>query len=332
MLVPVLFFLASCRDNTTMQNSNNDYLGLPLPGIRAELFAKDIISTRLYERDIAVTPDGNEIYYTIFLRDWSAIAVVKRAGGKWQPPQIASFARDTSVYCAEPALSSDGSRIFFLSNKPMDHGPQKPGWTEQNIWTCWRDKDGNWGTAVPLPPKINSDQGEFYASVTKNNVLYFHRQDNATNHVILMRSDFRDGRFHDPEQLPAPVNDKGIIYNAFIAPDESCLFACISGRDSLPPGMESTYVVFIHNPDGSWSAPIDLIKALHLPCTNAISISISPDMKYLFFASDKRTVKYGSLEPGYNVSTLCDITGQPGNGNSDIFWLNWDEAKKTLKR
>ena len=147
-----------------------------------------------------------------------------------------------------------------------------------------------------------------------------------------MRSDFRDGRFHDPEPLPAPVNDTGIIYNAFIAPDETCLFACVSGRDPLAPGMESTYVVFLHNPDGSWSKPFDLVKALNLPCSGAISISISPDMKYLFFASDKRTAKYVSLEPGYNVSTLCDITGQPGNGNSDIFWLNWDEAKKTLKR
>ena len=41
-----------------------NYLGQELPGMTPRLFAPGIVSTGLSERDMAITPDGDEIYFS----------------------------------------------------------------------------------------------------------------------------------------------------------------------------------------------------------------------------------------------------------------------------
>lgn len=111
----------------------SDFLGQVLPGENAVIFAPDIISTGMYERDIAISPDGNEIYYSLFQGDWNTIMVTRRINGVWHEPVVAEFARDTSMFFIEPAFSSDGKRLFFMSSKQ--------GWTQQDIWMVEKLKD-----------------------------------------------------------------------------------------------------------------------------------------------------------------------------------------------
>ena len=44
-----------------------EYLGQKPPGATAELFAPGIVGTGMYTRDVAITPDGTEIYYGLML-------------------------------------------------------------------------------------------------------------------------------------------------------------------------------------------------------------------------------------------------------------------------
>jgi hypothetical protein len=306
-----------------------DYLGQKLLSEKAEIFAPGIISTGMYERDIAVSTDGNEIYYTLFMGDWNTIMFTQRVKGIWSEPVVASFARDTLFFFAEPALSADGNKIFYLSTKPRENEVAKPGWNNQNIWFAQRKDDGSWSEGTPLPNNINTHD-EFYPSLTSDGSLYFCRTDDETGGSQILRSKFENGIYCDPEILPHPVNGTGNHFNAFIAPDNSYLVGCVAGRDSLNPHM-ATYMLFFHNSDDTWTEGIDLIKELDLPCSNAISISLSPDGKYLFFASTNRIIRFQDIEPHWSLSGLRRRRVVHGNGNSDIYWLKFDEILARLR-
>lgn len=98
------------------------YLGQGPPGLEPEPFAPGLVSTAMYERDLAWTPDGGEAYWTVYStghRAGAVVAVRRRVDGAdgWidatpLPPPIASPALD---FC--PALSPDGRVLFFTSTR-----------------------------------------------------------------------------------------------------------------------------------------------------------------------------------------------------------------------
>ncbi len=326
LLVSIMISCSQSEHQSIYSKLSGSYLGQSLPGDSAILFAPGIISTGLYERDFAITPNGNEIYYTLFMGDWNTILVTKQVNGYWTEPVVAEFARDTNFFFAEPALSIDGNKIFYLSTKPRENEVTKQGWQNQNIWYAERDKNGIWGESKPLPENINA-YDEFYPSLTKDGTLYFCRTDIVTGASQILRSKLTDGLYTDPTILPAPINEKGNHFNACIAPDESYLIGCVAGRDSLNP-TKVTYMLFFHNQDDTWSDGIDLIEALNLPSNNAISVSITPDGKYIFFATAKKTIHFNDLNPEWNLTKLMERRTKPGNGNSDIYWISSDVLKR----
>ncbi len=70
------------------------------PELTPKVFAPGFISTGMYERDLAITMDGNEIYYSLFQGDWNTIMMTKKVNGIWQEPIVAPFARDTMFFFA----------------------------------------------------------------------------------------------------------------------------------------------------------------------------------------------------------------------------------------
>ena len=80
----------------------------------------------------------------------------------------------------------------------------------------------------------------------------------------------------------------------------------------------TTYMLFFHNADDTWSEGIDLIKELNLPCPNAISISVFFDGKYLFFASSVKSIRFGDAMPDWTLSSLAKRRMVSGNDNADI--------------
>lgn len=328
--VLILLFHLNLYSQNFQQNIKGDFLGQKLQGVNSEVFAPGLISTGMYERDIAITPNGDEIYYSLFQGDWNTIMMTKRVDGVWQEPVVATFARDTMFFFAEPALSIDGNKIFFLSTKPRANEKAKPGWNNQNIWVAERLANGSWGEAQPLPENINGFE-EFYPSITEDGTLYFCRTDAKSKVSQILRSKLVDGVYQAPIVLPAPINEKGTIFNACIAPDDSYLIGCVSERDSSNM-KRATYMLFFHNQDDTWSKGIDLVNALNLPCPNAISVSISPDGNYLFFASTIKSIKFKNLQPDWKLNSISKRRLSPGNGNADIYWMKIENGFSKLRK
>jgi len=69
------------------------YLDQPPPADMPQLFAPGIISDQYGNRDMAISPNGDEMFYTLqYSRGLiSAILYSQKLNGKWTNPVVASF-------------------------------------------------------------------------------------------------------------------------------------------------------------------------------------------------------------------------------------------------
>ncbi len=306
----------SCTEVDLPQKRIGVYLGETPPDTTAKLFAPGFVSTGFHTRDLAIAPDGNEIYFCVNIGSNAFMTTLftRRINDEWTEPQIAPFARDLRYFTIEPCISPNGQKLFFASNHPGSQGKDH----NSDIWYVKRE-GADW--ALPQNPgtTINTDASEFFPSITKDETLYFTRDDHKTGISYIYRSRFTRGAYSEPELLPEQINAGRSRFNAFIAPDESFIIIPIIGMaDSY--GATDYYVSF-RNKDDKWSEPINLGNKINSKSRWEYSASISPDGKYLFFMSSKIDT---SLVINHDIITMNDLrelASKPGNGNPDIYWI-----------
>jgi hypothetical protein len=265
------------------------YLGQTPPGDEAQVFAPSIVTNEMLNRDIAISKDGNEIYFAVGNNRFATIAYSRQVDGVWTEPEIAPFARDPKYLYFEPAFSHDDQRIYFLCSKAPEGEKQGRGWQNQHIWYTEREGNGQWSEIKSLGAPIYTDDFDYFPSVADSGTLYYTWSKKGARETYIYRARFEDGKFQEPEKLPEEVNAGGRIYNACIAPDESYLLACVGGReDSLAPGRPNYYVFFRYK-DDSWSEGINLGEKVNFKGVTAASQNLSRDGKYLFFAANAFT-------------------------------------------
>ena len=116
----------------------------------------------------------------------SVILYSQKINGKWTTPEVASF---SGLYSdLEPAFSPDGSKLYFVSNRPLQQQGEKK---DYDTWYVKKEK-GQWQNPINPGSPVNSEQDEFYPSVTKNGNIYFTRAaDGREEDIFLCR--FTDG-------------------------------------------------------------------------------------------------------------------------------------------
>ena len=312
---------ATARGGASFSAYAGPYLGQKQPGAAPELFAPGLVCTGMSERDVAIAPDGREIYFGV-MSDWIATIMVTRLeNGRWTEPAVAPFAADPRYFHFEPCLSADGKRMLFLTTRPTVGEETKPGWANQNIFAADRRADGAWGEPYDLGTPVNTTGAEFFPSLTRDGTLYYTCGTPRGGQLKIVRSRFVAGRYQAPDTLPEAVNGKGVPYNAFIAPDESYLIACVEGRtDGAEPGRPQ-YFVFFRGAQDRWSEGVCLGKDVSPVGGNAGSAYVSPDGKYLFFGSTRPREIASTPRIPLTLRSLRDANGRAQNGNSDIYWM-----------
>ena len=93
-----------------------------LPDSPPRLFAPGLINSGPATRDVAMSPDGGELYFTQHTpgHGYAAILVTRRGPGGWSRPEVAPFSGDPRWMDLEPAISPDGRRMFFYSTRPVE--------------------------------------------------------------------------------------------------------------------------------------------------------------------------------------------------------------------
>lgn len=290
------------------------YLGQTLPDSLPTLFAPGVVSTGMFTRDMAISPDGKEIYFCVAMGNYTYATILfsKEVDGKWTPPEIVSFSGGPGVFDFEPAFSADGSRLFFLSTRP--DGDEPLG--DQDIWYVDRTNTG-WSVPVNLGEPINTDGGEFFPSLTRDGTLYFTRNEKGSALSQVFRSILVNGVYQEPELLPSQVNCGTNRYNAFVSPDESYMIVPAVGMEDAYDGAD--YYIVFRDLNDTWSDPINMGPLINADNARGWSPYVSPDGKYFFFMA-VRTIEIESED--WNYKTLAGLYNSSNNGNSDIYWMD----------
>ncbi len=316
IIISIAFF--SCYDKHDSKigfpELYGPYLGQIPPDSVPQLFAPEIVSTSMYTRDMAIMPDGNEIYFCISALGYNLIFCTKQIDGKWTEPAPVSFIDDFQYMYYEPCISHDGKQLFFLSNKPKSNEETKGN---EDIWVVDRIDD-NWSDARNLGEPICTENAEFFPSVTKEGTLYFTRNDACDGKNYIFRSRLNDGVYQEPEKLGTNVNCGTNRFNAYISPDESFIIVPALGMDDTYGGVD--YYIVFRDEDDNWSEPINMGSNINNPVGSEWSPYISPDGKYFFFMASKTNPEViNGADITYRL--LLDNFNKPQNGNASIYWV-----------
>jgi len=320
IFVTLLVLIAGCVHSPQVEflAPTGAYLGQETPGDVPEVFAPGIVSTGMFTRDIAMTPDSKEIYFCISLANYTfaTILVTKEINGKWTHPEVMEHMRNPQYMNLEPCISPDGKKFFFLSNRPDPAANETEG--DEDIWVM--DRIGNeWSEPYNPGQPVNSEYSEFFPSVTKDGTLYFTRSEKESRVNYIFRSRMKDGKYQEPEKLPPQVNSGVTQYNAFVDPDEKYLIVPVNGRKDSFGGTD--YYLVYRNPDDTWTEPVNMGNKINTVSGLEFSPYVSPDGKYFFFMSSRIPEKE-KLPKELTFSLLEEMYTKPGNGNSSIYWVD----------
>lgn len=286
------------------------FIDSQFPKDTPQIFAPGIISNGLANRDMAISADWSEVYYSLQHNNGqlSTILTCREENGKWTSPEIVSFSGRYNDL--EPAFSPDGMRLYFSSNRPLQGaGPAK----DYDIWFVTRLKNG-WSEPQNPGTPVNSSKDEFYPSLARSGNIYFTREiEGAKEDIVVCR--FANSNYQEVASLSEAINTKGYEFNAFIDPDEKfILFSSYQRADDVGHG---DLYASRQNEKGEW------LPAKHL-FINSIGLDycpyVSPDGKYLFFTSN-RTVLKPPFKEKQNYASLLSKFNAAGNGLDDIYWV-----------
>jgi len=148
--------------------------------LKGRLLLPGIVSTGLFERDFTLSSDGKEIYFTVMGPGFSVIMTTSFTRGKWTSPFPASFSGHREYFDAEPFLSDDGRRLYFLSTRPLPGESAPSGWDYENIWVV-KKKKHEWGKPVPLDNAVNNGDNNYCPTLSKEGILFFTRSPRVEN-------------------------------------------------------------------------------------------------------------------------------------------------------
>jgi hypothetical protein len=273
--------MGTAGDKTT--SWEGPYLGQRPPGTTAELFAPGLFAEDEWVGCSGFLNDGTVFVYSSMKdgTDWrfKPTYVMKLENGRWTEPEVAPFSASMPYNFT---VGPGGTTIYFTTLKSPDKSTSML-LEQANIWAVTL-VDNRWTEPVMLGASINTEEYyENYPTVARDGTVYYmSRREDSVGKTDIYRSQNRDGRYGDAENLGVPVNSVESDQDPFIAPDGSYLIVCLTGREESIGGYD-LYVSF-PGEDGSWSEPVNLG-----PGVNSAEAEFRPyvttDGKYLFFTS-----------------------------------------------
>jgi len=289
----------------------------PPPPAEPAIFGEGIISTGDYESHPAFTPDAKTIYFLKDTPDFSfwTIVVSTFKDGRWGTLEVAPFSGRYSD--ADPFITADGSKFFFISNRPVDghmDGKQKG---DLDIWMMERTPSG-WSEPKSVAAPVNSPGNEWFPTLSATGTIYFGSdRDGGRGRTDLYRCRLVDGKYAEAENLGDAVNTRFEEFEPLIAPDESYLIF-MTGRPGGSGGFDLFYSL---NVNGVWTKAQGLGGKINSP-GNELSPKVSPDGRRFYFTST-RGFGAAPLDHRLSFQELSKKLNSPGNGLGDIYEVDF---------
>lgn len=316
-VIGVLLLCFGCYSNNN-KTINMSSIDIETTETRLTIFGENTISTPLYERDLAIHPQGNEIIYTLgdYKQQRRCLVVLNKENECWSKPKILPISG--TYHDIEPFYANEGNRLYFASNRPIFNNSNR---TDYNIWFSDRI-EGHWSNPQPLDSLINTRGDEFYPSLSKNGNLYFTAtRPNGIGKEDIFFSKNIDGTFLAPEPLPTEINTSLYEFNAYISPDENLLIFSSFGRNDDLGGGD----LYISRKDdaGKWSTSKHLGAKI-----NSNKLDYCPFIDWsnrnFYFSSERGTINNQTLS---SVDSLLNYANSTLNGCGNIYKIGINQLE-----
>src|SRR5215204_4408278 len=166
------------------------------------LFAEGVVSTGDFDSHLAFAPDGKTLYFVRSTPNFNLWTILESRfdRGAWRTPEVSPFSGQYSD--ADPFITPDGSRFYFISNRPAA-GKSKP---DLDVWVMEKTAAG-WGEPKNLGAPINSPGSEWYPTVAADGTLYFGSdREGGKGRTDIYRSRLVAGKYCEVENLGDAIN------------------------------------------------------------------------------------------------------------------------------
>jgi Tol biopolymer transport system component len=234
-----------------------------------------------------------------------------------------------------PALSPDGARLFFTSDRPIPGRPQSHDRDDLDlhIWVVDRMGSG-WGEPRHLGPPIESPGGhEQGPSPAADGTLYFasDRPEGKGRYHLYRARRLDERSYAAPENLAAlngPVWDS----QPAIAPDQSVLVFASGARSDTLAGRGASYfrsdLYASFRASGGWSAPRHLGPPINSAADESCP-SFSPDGSWLYFTSERGFATV-PMQPRLTASGFAAGLASTLNGAGNIYRIDAGAVRDVL--
>jgi hypothetical protein len=254
LLLTALFSSNKSYGENKLPLLQGPYLGQETPGLIAEVFAPDIVSTNHFEAFGVFTPDMQEFYFVRGDENNKnhMLLAFRNINNRWVKSIV-------GPRMGEPFITPDG-KTMHLGRRYMERTHE--GWSE--VKSLGAPYQG-----MPIMRLSASSKGTYFF-------------DEAAREGVIRYSRIVDGQREEPEVLGPEINSGKLTAHPFIAPDESYLI-----WDSEKEGGygESDLYISFREKDGSWGKAINFGSGVNSELDDAFG-SVTPDGKYLFFYRD----------------------------------------------
>jgi len=281
------------------------------PPATPTVLAPGVISTGDDESHAVLAPDGTTLY---FLKnspnfDFWTIVTSRWQSGRWSEPKVAPFSGQWSD--ADPFLTEDGSKLFFISTRPVSGTPKQ----DTDLWVVERTSSGAWGPPVNLAA-VNSSEAEWFPTVTRSGMLYFgSERPGGKGGADIWRSRLVGGVYQVPENV-SEVNTPAGEFEPMVSPDERFMVFAAIGRAG---GLGAFDLWISYNQNGSWSEPGHLEPPINTPGWD-FGPRLTPDGRTLLFTSSRAPGR--KRDHALSYRELITKLHAPGNGLRDIYYLS----------
>lgn len=116
---------------------------------------------------VSLSADGKTMFFTKSdaKKETTQIFQSTRSGGEWTEPILIPLFADSTISVGHPAISPDGSTLYFVSDAPEGLGGK-------DIWMATLD-NGKWVVTENLGDKINTSGNEMFPYVRSDGALFF---------------------------------------------------------------------------------------------------------------------------------------------------------------
>ena len=250
------------------------------PGIIPKKFAPGVISLDdRYEFGTGFSPDGREMFFGVAGATGGEIRTSRYVDGQWTAPE--TILSHAEYAFADPFLSRDETRLYFISKRPAEGSTPSP---THDLWYV-RRTGGGWSEPVNLGAPVNTASDEFFVSFTNDGLLAFasnRHEPDGTNFDIYL-SQMTDAGFEAPTVLPGSATTGAYEADPFIAPDGSYIVFSSTRRSG--EGRRDLYVTFRLD-DGTWSRAVSLGRRINTPGIEFCPF-VSRDGRFLFYTSNE---------------------------------------------